>query len=37
DSVAFWDDRATQHCAVWDYYPNIRSGHRVTIRGDRPQ
>jgi taurine dioxygenase len=36
NSIAFWDNRATQHYAVWDYYPAIRSGYRVTIRGDQP-
>lgn len=36
NSVAFWDNRAVQHYAVWDYYPAERSGMRVTIRGDRP-
>lgn len=35
-SVAFWDNRCAQHIAVWDYYPNVRSGFRVTILGDRP-
>lgn len=35
-SVAFWDNRAVQHYAVWDYYPAVRTGRRVTIRGDRP-
>jgi taurine dioxygenase len=35
-SVAFWDNRATQHLAIWDYHPRVRSGHRVTIKGDRP-
>ena len=35
-SVAFWDNRAVQHYAVWDYYPAVRTGQRVTIRGDRP-
>jgi taurine dioxygenase len=35
-SVAIWDNRAVQHLAVWDYYPQIRSGRRVTIVGDRP-
>ena len=35
-SVAFWDNRAAQHKAVWDYYPATRSGYRVTVKGDRP-
>ncbi|MDE0511891.1 MAG: TauD/TfdA family dioxygenase [Gammaproteobacteria bacterium] len=36
NSVALWDNRCAQHLAVWDYYPNSRSGHRVTVKGDRP-
>ena len=36
DSIAFWDNRCTQHHAVWDYYPETRHGYRVTIQGDRP-
>lgn len=36
DSVAFWDNRATQHRAVWDYFPRTRSGHRIQICGDVP-
>jgi taurine dioxygenase len=34
--VAFWDNRAVQHLAVWDYHPDVRSGRRITIKGDRP-
>ena len=26
----------TQHLAVWDYYPQTRSGFRVTVAGDKP-
>mgnify|MGYP001822291549 CR=1 FL=1 len=36
NSVAFWDNRCVQHMAIWDYYPQVRSGYRVTIQGDRP-
>ena len=36
-SVAFWDNRAVQHKAVWDYFPETRSGFRVTVKGDRPR
>jgi taurine dioxygenase len=35
-SVAFWDNRCTQHRAMWDYWPNLRAGNRVTIKGERP-
>lgn len=35
-SVAFWDNRCTQHFATWDYFPDTRSGFRVTIAGDKP-
>jgi len=34
-SVAFWDNRCTQHRSVWDYYPALRHGYRVTIAGER--
>lgn len=36
NSIAFWDNRAVQHSAIWDYYPHTRSGFRITIKGDRP-
>lgn len=35
-SMAFWDNRACQHYAASDYFPNIRIMERVTIAGDRP-
>lgn len=36
NSIAFWDNRATQHYAVSDYYPNRRVAERVAIIGERP-
>ena len=33
EAVAFWDNRAVQHLALWDYYPQTCSGSRVTIKG----
>ncbi|MFE1169804.1 TauD/TfdA dioxygenase family protein [Nocardiopsis sp. NPDC058789] len=36
NSVAFWDNRATQHYAVNDYHPHPRVAERVAIVGDRP-
>ena len=36
NSIAFWDNRCVQHYAVWDYYPEVRHGFRVTVCGDRP-
>ncbi|MES2258990.1 MAG: TauD/TfdA family dioxygenase [Pseudomonadota bacterium] len=34
--VTFWDNRCTQHHAVWDYFPARRYGQRVSIIGARP-
>jgi taurine dioxygenase len=36
NSIAFWDNRASQHYAASDYYPAVRRMERVTIIGDRP-
>jgi taurine dioxygenase len=35
-SIAFWDNRCTQHKAIWDYWPNVRSGYRIQIKGTQP-
>lgn len=35
-SIAFWDNRAVQHYAASDYWPNKRTLRRVTLSGDRP-
>jgi alpha-ketoglutarate-dependent taurine dioxygenase len=36
NAVAIWDNRATQHYPVADYWPARRRMERVTIRGDVP-
>ncbi len=36
NSIAFWDNRACQHYAASDYFPQRRAMERVTICGDRP-
>ena len=36
NSVAIWDNRATQHYAVQDYWPAVRKMERAGIVGDRP-
>ena len=35
-TIGMWDNRCTQHRTVWDYYPQVRHGYRVTIAGDKP-
>ncbi len=36
-SVAFWDNRAVQHYAASDYWPDVRVVERASIVGDRPR
>ena len=36
NSIAFWDNRCALHHAMWDYYPEVRRGYRVTIKGNKP-
>ncbi len=34
NTLTLWDNRCTQHHAVWDYWPQSRYGERVTIVGN---
>lgn len=36
NAIVFWDNRATQHYAVLDYFPFDRAVERVTVKGDKP-
>ncbi|MDG3009517.1 taurine dioxygenase [Rhodococcus sp. D2-41] len=36
-TIAFWDNRATQHYAASDYFPHRRVMERVTVLGDVPR
>jgi taurine dioxygenase len=35
DTLVMWDNVATQHQAVWDYFPETRLAERVSVIGQR--
>ncbi len=36
NTLTMWDNRCTQHHAVWDYWPHSRYGERISVVGDEP-
>jgi taurine dioxygenase len=36
NTLTFWDNRCTQHHAVWDYHPYSRRGERVSVVDGTP-
>jgi len=36
NTLTLWDNRCTQHHAVWDYQPHSRYGERVSVLGTEP-
>lgn len=36
NTLTLWDNRCTQHHAVWDYHPHNRYGERVSVVGSEP-
>lgn len=37
NTIVIWDNRATQHYAIQDYFPAVRRMMRATVIGDRPR
>ncbi|WP_260929642.1 TauD/TfdA dioxygenase family protein [Novosphingobium sp. 9] len=35
-AIAIWDNRCGQHMAIWDYFPQVRSGFRIQVKGEVP-
>ncbi len=37
NAIAVWDNRAVMHHAMWDYWPHERKGHRISVKGEKPE
>lgn len=37
NAIAVWDNRCVLHHALWDYWPQDREGHRVSVVGEKPE
>lgn len=36
NDIAIWDNRCALHHAIWDYWPQERSGRRISVVGEKP-
>lgn len=36
NAIAIWDNRCVLHHAMWDYWPQERRGHRISVVGEEP-
>ena len=36
NAIAVWDNRCVLHHAMWDYWPQQRRGHRISVTGEKP-
>ncbi|NKB98665.1 MAG: taurine dioxygenase [Pseudomonadales bacterium] len=36
NDIAIWDNRCVLHHAIWDYWPQERSGRRMSVVGEQP-
>lgn len=37
NAIAIWDNRCVLHHAMWDYWPHVRRGNRISVQGEKPQ
>ena len=36
NAIAIWDNRCALHHVLWDYWPQDREGHRISVVGETP-